>query len=452
MMVNYFLTFGGGGVNYYDQYHQFVNYIDAGYRLLNQVANLRIFDHLIKYLDSDLKQDRKFWSAHEQFIEQNPKGWGYWIWKPYILLKTLEEMNDGDLLLYCDSGCEVDDRNKAQIIELLEITQRDLLLGSLVRPEWGPESRWCKRDLLDEIGINGRESFMSTAQHQASALFIKKCGQTLQLMHEWYRLASNYHLIDNSLSIHQNLETFVEHRHDQSIFSLLTKKCGLFSSTYLTPDDYQGTIYLYRTKNGISRIKRNTTEQEQLQVNTINQLVESYGYRVQPTNTHRQIGLDIDDLIVTFLLHKNRLLNTTFTFNLSLFRNDNVYADALNALRFRLELIRKLQNASHVRDIGPIIAFCHCGDLQPSQFVHHTERIPRIIDWSLDFNYIPLNTRPYVIFHTKCHCHPLFDYRKMKAQLRELFSTLTINYRVFLLGERKSATSHSNAGVHVMTI
>ena len=32
------------------------------------------------------------------------KGAGYWLWKPYIINKTLGMVNDGDYILYSDSG------------------------------------------------------------------------------------------------------------------------------------------------------------------------------------------------------------------------------------------------------------------------------------------------------------------------------------------------------------
>jgi hypothetical protein len=56
--------------------------------------------------------------------------------------------------------------------------------------------------------------------------FFKKTEKTIRFLTEWYELACNYHLIDDSPSILKNDPTFCEHRHDQSIFSLLCKKHG----------------------------------------------------------------------------------------------------------------------------------------------------------------------------------------------------------------------------------
>ena len=49
-----------------------------------------------------VKKDEIFWENHSSFIENNKKGYGYWLWKPYIIKKTLEKMKKGDILLYLD--------------------------------------------------------------------------------------------------------------------------------------------------------------------------------------------------------------------------------------------------------------------------------------------------------------------------------------------------------------
>ena len=41
-------------------------------------------------------------------ITKNPRGYGYWLWKSYIIKKTIEKMSDDDILLYLDCGYEID--------------------------------------------------------------------------------------------------------------------------------------------------------------------------------------------------------------------------------------------------------------------------------------------------------------------------------------------------------
>jgi hypothetical protein len=95
--MKYFITFGAGNKNF----HEAVD------RLANQVNKLNLFDKIIPYTEDYLKNDNYFWEKHSFFIENNSRGYGYWLWKPYIIKKTMEEMKDGDILLYLDCGCEI---------------------------------------------------------------------------------------------------------------------------------------------------------------------------------------------------------------------------------------------------------------------------------------------------------------------------------------------------------
>lgn len=49
-------------------------------------------------IDPDFKNKNKY-------IFSLPRGNGYWLWKPYFILKTLKEkLNEGDYLIYTDAG------------------------------------------------------------------------------------------------------------------------------------------------------------------------------------------------------------------------------------------------------------------------------------------------------------------------------------------------------------
>ena len=76
----------------------------------------------------------------------------------------------------------------------------------------------------------------------------------------WYEICCDYHMIDDSLSIHKELESFIEHRHDQSVFSLLSKKYNIFN----TGLDEKCIKYI-RNRTGISKL--NILEIEQVYLN-----------------------------------------------------------------------------------------------------------------------------------------------------------------------------------------
>jgi hypothetical protein len=67
-------------------------------RIKNEAESFNIFDNIVIYNDENLKTDfPEFWSTHGNFINNNSRGYGYWIWKSYLVLKTLESMNENDM-------------------------------------------------------------------------------------------------------------------------------------------------------------------------------------------------------------------------------------------------------------------------------------------------------------------------------------------------------------------
>jgi hypothetical protein len=84
-----------------------------------------------------------------------------------------------------------------------------------------------KLEMLDD-------HYLNSYQRQGGTNMFYVCDKTRDLVNKWYEIACDYHIIDDSPSIVPNMECFRDHRHDQAIFSLLTKKYNLFSSHRLS--------------------------------------------------------------------------------------------------------------------------------------------------------------------------------------------------------------------------
>ena len=237
-MTKYFITFGGGGQNY----------IDAGNRLILQMKQLNLFDKYYLYTDTFLKNDKDFWDKHKSFMT-NPKnriGFGNWLWKPYIIKRTMDKLEDGDILLYLDAGCEINMTKKMKMMECLEIVKEDLIIGSYSKTE----KERCKMDLLLRLRVLDK-NILNSKQRQGGTNLFCVCPKTRTLVNQWYSLAQeqNYHFLDDSPSRARNLSCYEEHRHDQSIFSLLTKIHKIFSNRC----DLRDAIFVARNKTSIPR-------------------------------------------------------------------------------------------------------------------------------------------------------------------------------------------------------
>ena len=230
-----FITFGGG--------HQ--NFIDAGERLIEQARKTKYFDKTIFYTEKDLKNDKRFWSQHSEFILKNKRGYGYWLWKPYIIKKTMSAMRNGDILFYSDCGCEIGGDKQLLIPDFFDYVKTDKIIGSNACTE----KYWCKKDLIKYLDINSEE-YLNSPQRQSGASIWLVCRETISLVNEYYKICCNYHMIDDSPSIEPNTEGFREHRHDQAVFSLLTKKLGIYSKKTT-----ENCIYITRNKSKKSKLK-----------------------------------------------------------------------------------------------------------------------------------------------------------------------------------------------------
>ncbi|MCM0718135.1 glycosyltransferase family 10 [Parabacteroides sp. W1-Q-101] len=194
-------------------------------RLQEQAEDFDLFDAIHLYNEFDLPA-----SFREDFKDQlqaDVRGFGYWVWKPQVILDTLSKMDDGDVLLYVDMGCHLNSRGREKLLEYWqEVKQNDS--GFLVSPMEAirKECYWTKGDLLDYFQVRGTET-ASSPQYQAGVIFVRKEAGTIGLIQRWLKLYYEcFHLLDDSPSRSPDEAGFVEHRHDQSALSLLLKRHG----------------------------------------------------------------------------------------------------------------------------------------------------------------------------------------------------------------------------------
>lgn len=227
-----FITFGGPTVNY----HKRVNEICKQALLIES-----LFSEVKGFTDLDLKADTSFWQKHGQFIESNPRGYGYWLWKPYLIKKTIETMNDDEILIYADSGCYLN-LNALSVKRLFEYVQivKESPTGILAfQMEHLPEYKYTKRETAETIlKTENLTTVMSSGQCMATVVILRKTVHSLAFVNEWFNYSEIYDLINDSKSRPEHVG-FIDHRHDQSIYSLLLKTRGAYlirDETYFHPN------------------------------------------------------------------------------------------------------------------------------------------------------------------------------------------------------------------------
>jgi len=218
----WFITFGGPT----EDYHSAVT------RICREANEIGAFDHIIGYTEKDLMNDEAFWNKHKDFIVANKNnGYGYWIWKSYLTKKTLEKINDNDILVYADAGCQINPHGKPRLFEYFDIVNKSKFANFSFQIPPYLEKIWTKMDIIQYYDAN-QHHVTETGQLIGGIYILRKCKHTIDLIDHWYEGACNYHLLDDSPSFIPNDVSFHRSRHDQSLFSVLRKKYGTENSEF----------------------------------------------------------------------------------------------------------------------------------------------------------------------------------------------------------------------------
>jgi len=215
---NHFITFGN------EIYHNSVR------RICQEANTLHFFDEIKGFTETDLQNDFLFWNKHGQFILNNKRGYGYWIWKSYLIKQKLEQLNENDILVYCDAGCQVNPNGVERLNEYVDMLRSNKENYGLLSFQLNyNEEQYTKRAIFDIYECS------KMLQNMATIVLIKKNNHSINVIREWYSYCENYNLINDFTC--NEIPEFIENRHDQSILSVLVNKYGsikLLDETYFT--------------------------------------------------------------------------------------------------------------------------------------------------------------------------------------------------------------------------
>jgi hypothetical protein len=164
-------------------------------------------------------------------IHLNERGSGFWSWKPFIIQKRLNEIPDGDVVLYCDVGriypFKLLDQPLDPFLRWMEQQDQEIMPGIQI-PWDGPISQWTKRDALLALDMD-HEEILAATPIQASFSIWRAGSKSRDFLSKWMQLCSQRKLISDDPSMCDLGEHpgFQENRHDQALLSLLCIKEGL---------------------------------------------------------------------------------------------------------------------------------------------------------------------------------------------------------------------------------
>lgn len=199
-------------------------------------------DKVIEYSPNDI--DLKFKSDYAKILSYK-RGAGLWLWKPYIILKTLNEMNYGDYVFYCDSGAYYVDKVQ-YLVDCLESNNEEIMLYELPLLE----KQFTKAEMFKFLNCEDN-SFKDKNQILATYILVKKSEYTMKFFNEFLNICCDEKCISYkafNLEVKNDVD-FISHREDQSILSILSAKYKI--KPFRDPSQYGNRPWEYRRKEFI---------------------------------------------------------------------------------------------------------------------------------------------------------------------------------------------------------
>lgn len=224
-----------------------VNFADKNFKNKQKWNSFtaKVFGRVDKVLEYGLDDiDADFLESNKELLKYS-KGFGNYFWKPYIINKALCVINEGEYLMYADSG-SIFLKSIKPLVNHMEIKNKNILCFKLPLIE----KQWTKKDAFILMDCDS-ELYADSPQSMGGFILIKKCKESIDFLYEFQKYCLDERIISdapNALGF-DNAPEFITHRHDQSVLSLLCKKYnvllegdlsdyGVFPHKYLQKKEY----------------------------------------------------------------------------------------------------------------------------------------------------------------------------------------------------------------------
>lgn len=197
-------------------------FIKAKHRIYNEAFNTHWFYSIKCYGLEDLSV-----SFRKEFksILTMKRGGGYWIWKFDIILNKLDEINDGEFLIYVDSGCSVNANGTKRLEEYIEMIKnsKNKIISFQMDHQ---ENIWTTKQVFDSFGISENDLIETSGQYMATILIMQKCDAVINIFKNCLNKIRKDPLIITDYYNSNQTKCFKDNRHDQSILSVARKIHG----------------------------------------------------------------------------------------------------------------------------------------------------------------------------------------------------------------------------------
>lgn len=161
--------------------------------------------------------DPEFYKKNRHILEQ-PRGAGYWLWKPYFILKTMQQLPENSIILYADSGVVFSAPPAERLLDLLK--ENDMVFAGHGKP--AKLRTLLKKEAQILMGIDSNEEILNSQEIWAYFMAIRNNSETRKFVAKWLRFCENSDILtDAPFDPKIQEKDFYAHLHDQSILSVL---------------------------------------------------------------------------------------------------------------------------------------------------------------------------------------------------------------------------------------
>ena len=205
-------------INYADQSHHYAQKIN-----IQSGLSVGGFDSVIECGRQHL--DENFVSKNQHILEQT-RGAGYWLWKPYIIHRVLQQLDEEDVLFYSDSGAEFV-ASAQPLVNLCTKSEHGVITFHMEPLDTNKEVLQTKRDAFILMDCD-TEDYKTSWARLASFSVWRKTATSLAVVSDWLSYCQDERILtDIPNQLGQEDVRYIVHRHDQSVYSLITKKHGI---------------------------------------------------------------------------------------------------------------------------------------------------------------------------------------------------------------------------------
>ena len=207
---------------------------NAKKRLVKEAYNTNWFDTITSYGPEDLDDEFKF--RFKEILKQ-PRIGGYGIWRPYIINKKINEINNNDILIYLDAGCSINQFGKKRFDEYINLLNNsDEGIISFQMPH--NEKQYTTIEVFNYFNIDINSEIANTGQILDGILIMKKNNNLINMNNIWFNTIYDNPLLFTDYYNKNQEDYFKDNRHEQSIFSVIRKMNNpilLLDETYIIP-------------------------------------------------------------------------------------------------------------------------------------------------------------------------------------------------------------------------